>query len=389
GRRHSWFRNSLVISEVAFACLLLVGAGLLIRSFVRVLDVNLGFQPERAAALRVDPSFRFTGLAQQNNYIDDVLRNTRAIPGIAEAGLTDVLPFAGDRGWGVVGKGQIYPRGHAPEAFIRIVSDGYFEAAGIRLIAGRTFDQQDRGSSEKVVIVNQALARTLWPGRNALGQIVDQDGGRRVVGVVAGIRHAALEKDGGSEMYLPMRQTADYSAMELVLRTSLPPDRMAASARRALREVDPHMPIGEFRTLQGLVDQAVSPRRFLVLLLGGFAGFALLLASLGIYAVISYSVSQRIQEIGIRMALGASARDVQRRVLLRTIALACAGLGCGLAAARLLSNRLEGMLFQVSAGDPATFGGMAALLLLVAATAGYFPARRAARSDPMSVLRSN
>src|SRR5262249_45410377 len=161
-----------------------------------VLDVDLGFKPERAAALRVDPSFRISNLDQQNAYVDELLRQIRAVPGITAAGLTDAIPFASDRSWGVAGKGQIYPRGHMPEAFIRVVSDGYFEAAGVRLVAGREFTEQDGASGEPVVAVNQTLARTLWPGQNAVGQMVTQNGGRRVVGVVGDVRHSALEKAG-------------------------------------------------------------------------------------------------------------------------------------------------------------------------------------------------
>ena len=389
GQRRAWVRNGLVVSEIAFACTLLVGAGLLMRSFLRVLDLDLGFQPERASALRVDPSFRFSGLAQRNSYIDEVLQRTRSLPGMRAAGLTDVLPFGGDRGWQVSGKGQIYPKDRHPEACVRVVSDGYFESAGIRFQAGRGFTERDRVSSEPVVIVNETLARTLWPRQDAVGQIMTQDGGRRVVGVVADVRHEALEKAGGSEMYLPMRQTGDYSAMNLVVRTVLPLERLAAGVRAALRPIDPNLPIREFTTLQELVDKAVSPRRFLVLLLAGFAGFALLLASLGIYGVISYSVNQRVQEIGIRMALGASAKDLQGRILLRTLGLAALGLALGMAASRALTGALESLLFGVTSGDPVTFIGMGALLIVVAALAGYFPARRASRIDPMVALRAS
>jgi predicted permease len=276
-----------------------------------------------------------------------------------------------------------------PEAFIRVESDGYLEAAGVRLVAGREFTERDGVSSEPVVLVNQTLARTLWPGQDAIGQMVTQNGGRRVVGVVADVRHTALEKAGGSEMYIPLRQTRGYSSMELVVRTSLPPGTIAVGIRGALRQVDPNLPISEFRTLQGLVDRAVSPRRFLVLLLAGFAGFALLLASLGIYAVVSYSVSQRVQEIGIRMALGASAQDVQRRVLVRTLGLAALGLVLGMAGARGLSGALASLLFGITSSDPATFIAMGVLLTGVAAIAGYVPAWRASRIDPMAALRSN
>ena len=389
GQGHAWVRNGLVVSEIAFACTLLVGAGLLIRSFLRVLDQDLGFQPERAASLRVDPSFRFKNKEQQNSYFDALLARTRAVPGIRAAGLADVLPFEGDRGWQVSGKGQIYPKDRHPESFVRVVTDGYFESVGVHLKAGREFTEGDRASSAPVVIVNETLARTLWLGQPALGQFMTQDGGRRVVGVVADVRHEALEAAGGSEMYLPMRQTLDYPAINLVVRTALPPDRLASAVRAALRSIDPSMPVGEFKTLQDLVDKAASPRRFLVWLLAGFAGFALLLASLGIYAVISYSVNQRVQEIGIRMALGASAGDLQSGILLHTLGLAAVGLALGMAASRVLTSALGSMLFGITPGDPATFIGIGALLIVVAALAGYFPARRASRIDPMVALRAS
>ena len=389
GRRHAGLRNALVIAEIAFACILLVGSGLLIRSFQRVLDVNLGFQPERAAALRVDPSFRIPNLAQQNSYIDEMLRRVRSVPGIRAAGLSDVLPLAGDRSWGARRKGYVHPAGQLPDAFIRVVSDGYFEALGVRVLEGRVFTEQDRVTSEPVVVINQTLARTLWPGEKAIGQMMDQDGGRRVVGVVADVRHGSPEVPGGSEMYLPLRQSGDYSAMELVVRTALPPDRLAADIRTVLRPIDPNLPVSEFQALQDLVDKAVSPRRFLVILLTGFAGFALLLASLGIYAVVSCSVNQRAQEIGIRMALGASAGDVQKRVLLQTVGLAVSGLASGMLVSRMLASALGGLLFGVTSGDPETFLAAGALLVAVAALAGYIPAWRASRIDPMAALRTN
>ena len=390
GKRHAWVRDGLVVSELAFACILLVGAGLLIRSFLRVLDVNPGFQPERAAALRIDPSFRISGFAQQNSFIDEVLNRARSVPGIVAAGITDVLPLRDDRSWAVSAVGQVYGKGHyPPEPFIRVVSDGYFEAAGIPLRLGREFAERDRASSERVLVVNETLARTLWPGQNPVGQMVTTDGGRRVVGVVGDVRHAALETAGGSEMYLPMRQTGDYAAMQLVVRTALPAESLAAGIRTALRPIDPNLPVREFVTFQDLVDRAVSPRRFLVLLLAGFAAFALILASLGIYAVISFSVSQRVQEIGIRMALGASATDLQRRIVLRTLGLAALGLALGMTASRVLSSVLGSLLFGITTGDPVTFIEVGALLIAVAVVAGYVPARRASRIVPMVALRAS
>jgi ABC-type antimicrobial peptide transport system permease subunit len=190
-------------------------------------------------------------------------------------------------------------------------------------------------------------------------------------------------------MYLPMRQTADYATMQLVVRTALPPDSLAAGIRTALRPVDPNLPVRDFVTFQDLVANATSPRRFLMVLLAGFAAFALILASLGIYAVISYSVSQRVQEIGIRMALGASAADLQRRIVLRTLGLAALGLMLGMAGSRLLSSALGSMLFGITIGDPVTFIDVGVLLIAVAAIAAYIPAWKASRIDPMVALRAS
>jgi predicted permease len=388
GSRHGWFRDALVVSEFAVACLLLVAAALLIQSFVKVLDVKLGFEPERAAALRIDPSFKMTGFAQQNEFADEVLRRVRAVPGVTAAGITDVLPLDGDRSWQVVAKGKDYGKGSAPDAFIRVVTDGYFEALGIQLKAGREFTESDRATGEKVAMVNETLARTLWPGESAVGQMVTQDGGRRIVGVIGDVHHGGAEREGGAEMYIPLRQTGDYSAMELVVRTALPPDSLAAEMRLALRPVDPNLPVSEFQTLTELVDKSVSPRRFLVLLLTAFAGFALLLASLGIYALISFSVNQRRKEIGIRMALGASAGLVQRQVLAKTLRLALAGVGLGMVGSFALSKWMVALLFGTTATDPAVFSCAVLILCSVALLAAYVPARRASRIDPMRALRT-
>jgi ABC-type antimicrobial peptide transport system permease subunit len=209
-----------------------------------------------------------------------------------------------------------------------------------------------------------------------------------VVGVVGDVRHIALEQGSGSEMYFPIRQIYDNASVDLVVRTALPPAELARSIRTALRPLDPNLPANEFRTLQQLVDLAVSPRRFVVLLLAGFAGFALILASLGIYAVISYSVHQRTQEIGIRMALGASARDLQARILSQTLGLAAIGMLLGTAASWILARAIGGLLYGVTATDPVAFAGMLIVLTAVATVAGYLPARRASRIDPMQALRA-
>jgi predicted permease len=388
GSQRGWFGDALVVSQYALACVLLVGAVLLMKSFLRVLDVNLGFQPEHAASLRIDPGFFIASQAQQNSFIDDTLQRARSVPGIVAAGLSDVLPLDGDRGWQVSAKGQVYDKNHHPEAFIRVVTDGYFEALGIALKSGRKFTESDRASSEPVVMVNESLARTLWPGQNAVGQMVTQDGGRKVVGVVADVHHGGPESLGGSEMYLPMRQTGDYAATRLVVRTTLPPDSLAAGLRTALRPLDPNLPVADFQTLQGLVDKVVSPRRFLVMLLSGFAVFALLLASLGIYALISYSVNERTKEIGIRMALGANAGAVLRGVLATTLRLALAGVALGTVASFALNKWLDSLLFDTTSTNPAVFSGVALLLCAVALVAAYLPARRASRIEPLQALRT-
>jgi predicted permease len=389
GKGRNWIRSALVVSEIAFACVLLVSAGLLVRSFLRVLDVNLGFRPEHAAALRVDPDSSYSTQAQLNTYFDEVLRRTRSIPGITAAGLTDALPLGRNRSWGAPAKGQVYPRGKFPNAFVRVVSDGYLRAMGIALIAGRDISERDTPTADPVIVINQTMARTLWPGQNAIGQTMRACGERHVVGVVGDVRHLALEQSSGMEMYLPMRQCRDFASVDLVIRTSLDPAEFAASVRAALKPIAPNLPGKDFRTLQQLVDKAVSPRRFVVLLLGGFALFALLLASLGIYGVVSYGVNQRTQEIGIRMALGASASRLQAGIIAQTLGLAVVGVLIGAAASRVLAQALGGLLFGVTATDPLTFLGIPAVLTLVAAAAGYLPARRASRIDPSIALRAD
>ena len=389
GSKHAWIRSSLVVSEIAFVCLLLVGTGLLIRSFLHVLDVDLGFQPEQLATLRIDPGSEYSTQARRNAYFDEALRLVQNTPGIEACGLTDVLPLEGDRSWGVAGVGQVYERENHPSAFVRIVSNGYFKAMGIPLLAGRDFTEHDGASSEKVIIINNTLARRLWPDQNPIGQMVTQEGGRRVVGVVGDVRHVAVEQESGSEMYLPIRQTNDFSAVELVVRTSLPEATAGTTIRAALKPLDPNLGSKEFRPLQQLVDKATSPRRFVVMMLAGFSGFSLVLAALGIYAVISYSVQQRTQEIGIRTALGASPRSVQARIMFDTLRLAAIGLGIGLCGSLIMTRSLASLLFGVNSFDPASFTATVVVLVVVATIAGYLPARRASQIDPINALRSN
>ena len=388
GRGHAWVRSSLVVSEIALACVLLVGAGLLIRSFLRVLDIDLGFRPERAAALRIDPNSSYSTQEKRNAYFTQALHSVLDVPGIEAAGLTDAVPLGHNRSWGVAAKGQVYKREEYPDGFVRIVSDGYFRAMGVPLRAGRDFSERDDTSAEKVIIINETLARFLFPGRNPIGQIVNADRpDRTVIGVVGDVHHLALEEKSGNEFYIPIRQTQDYGSVDLVVRTSLTTSALVPRLREALKPIDPTLATGTLRTMQQIVDKAASPRRFVVLLLGGFAAFALILAALGIYAVISYSVSQRTQEIGIRMALGASAQSLQAGILFQTLTLAAIGMLLGVASSWALARTLSGLLFGVTSTDPVTFAAMLVLLTAVAALAGYLPARRASRIDPMAALR--
>jgi predicted permease len=391
GRRRRWVRHALVVSEIAFACVLLVGAGLLVRSLIGVLEVDMGFEPSGAIAVRVDPEQQGLSREQRLAYVAEVLRLVRAIPGVEGAAITDAVPLGRNRTWGARAKGVTYERGRAPFAFPRIVTDGYTTAMGVPLRAGRDISASDTRTSEPVIVVNETMARNLWPGQDPVGKYVVNTCGapeRRVVGVVGDVRHLALEQASGNEMYLPVTQCGDQPTADLVVRASLPPAAVAAALRSALRPIAPNLAGNDLRTLQGLVDKSVSPRRFVVLLLGGFALFALVLASLGIYGLISYSVGQRTQEIGIRMALGASARAVQGMVITQTLWLAAIGMALGTAASWALAGVASGLLFDVTATDPATFAGMLVVLTFVAAVAGYVPARRASRIDPMIALRA-
>jgi predicted permease len=389
-RERAWIRNALVVSEIAFACILLVGAGLLIRSLVGVLNVNMGFEPTRTSTIRVDPDSRATTPAQRLAYMDDVLRRVGQGPGIERAAITDSLPLGRNRTWGAGAKGAVYERGRYPLAYVRVVSEGYPAAIGIPLLAGRDFSASDMPDKEAVMLVNKTLANALWPGEDPIGKYIVGPCAkeRRVIGVVGDVRHLSLEQPAGNEMYIPARQCDDLAGSYLVVRSTLPPGQVASTLRAALTPIAPNLARNDFRTLQQIVDRSVSPRRFTVLLLGGYALFALVLASLGIYALISYSVNQRTQEIGIRMALGASARDVQARIIGQTLRLAMIGLVIGAGASWLVARGASGLLFGVTAGDPQTFVAMVAILTMVALVAGYLPARRASRIEPMVALRA-
>jgi len=388
--RRTWVRNALVVSEIAFACVLLVGAGLLLRSFVRVLDVDLGFRPTGAITLRIDPDASYNSREKTLAYIDDALRRVRELPGVEAAGITDALPLGKNRTWGIRAKGVVYERGRVPSVYPRMVSDGYIAAMGIPLKAGRDLAPTDGPTSDRVIVINESMAKRMFPGQDPIGKVLLNACApeRTVVGVVGDVRHLALEQASGNEMYIPLRQCGDLPSVDLVVRSTQATAPLVAAVREALKPIAPNLPGTGVRSIQQLVDRSVSPRRLIVLMLGGFAIFALVLASLGIYALISYSVGQRTQEIGIRMALGASARDVQARIVGQTMRLAGTGIVIGAVASWALAQSMSGLLFGVTATDPLTFLAILGVLALVALVAGYVPARRASRIDPLIALRA-
>jgi predicted permease len=393
GRSHDRVRATLVVSEVGLACVLLVGAGLLLRSFLHVLDVDLGFQPDHAAATRLDYDDSAASRAQQGArrgaIFEEMLRHVKAIPGIEAAGVTDMLPLDRNRSWGLGAKGVVYRKDEYPDAFVYVVTPGYLAAMGMHLREGRDINWSDRPDSQPVVILNEAAAKRLWPGQDALGRIAVVAGDERtVIGVVSDVRETNVEASSGPEVYLSVTQAGPVGA-ELVVRTKLALDVLASSVMRTLRALNPGQPATEFRSIQEIVDHAISPRRFFVMLVSGFAALGLILASLGIYGVISYLVARRTQEIGIRIALGASQARVLLAVLNRTLRLTLMGLALGTVASVIVAKLIASLLFGTTPTDPVTFAGMAILLSGVALIAEYIPAHRASRIDPMSALRSN
>ena len=389
GRKHERMRAALVISEIALACVLLVGAGLLLRSFLRVLDVDLGFEPSHASAIKVD--FNDDGKpARRGAILKEMLRRVSAIPGIEAAGISDKLPLDRNRSWELRAKGRSYPKDANHDAFVYIVTPGYLDAMGMHLRSGRDFNWADTPTSQPVILINEAAARRDWPGQDPLGREAEGigDGVTRVVGVISDVHDSSVEEAANPEVFVPVTQGSPEGG-ELVLRSKLPPGALAGSVMSTLRSMNPGQPATEFRPIQQLVDHAVSPRRFFVLLVGVFAGLGLLLASLGIYGVISYSVTQQTQEIGIRMALGATQARVQLRVISKTLKLALIGIAVGVVASFGIAALISSLLFATAPTDPLTFACMILLLVTVALIAGYLPARRASRIDPIVALRCN
>jgi predicted permease len=387
GRSHERVRSTLVVWEVALACVLLVGAGLLLRSFLRLLDVDLGFAPARAAAIKIE--INDGGKREQRGpVVRQILERVRALPGIEAAGISDMLPLDRNRSWGFVAKENVNDhRRHG--AFVYVVTPGYIETMGMRLRRGRDLSWTDRKDTSCVIVINEAAARREWPGQDPIGRIAYGPcrGGAQVVGLISDVRESSLEEQADAQVYIPLTQ-ADPEGAELVVRSRLPISALEPEVLSALRSLNPGQPRTEFRALQQVVDHAVAPRRFLMLLVSAFAAFGLILASLGIYGVISYSVTRQSQEIGIRMALGATAGRVQLHVVAQTLKLALIGIAAGSAASFVAAKGIASLLFGTEPNDPAIFTATILLLAAVALAAGQVPARRASRIDPMAVLRN-
>lgn len=388
GRRHTWVREFLVVSEVALALVLLIGGGLLLRSFVSVLDVELGFEPAGAVAWRVDTNQPFEERSSAVAFYDQLVSNVEAVPSVEAVGLTDTMPLGRNRTWSVGVRGKVYEDGESPLLFPRIIDHRYLQAMEVPLLVGRYLSADDTETSTQVVVINETAANRIFDGEDPLGQALmlgTQEW--EIVGVVEDVRHRSLEEGAGLEMYFPMTQMG-WGTLEMVVRSPLPAESLVPGVRLAIGATDATMPSGDFRTLNSIVDRAVSPRRFVLLLLGAFAATALLLAALGIYGVLSYMVSQKIPEIGIRMALGESGGQVLTRVVARTMALAAVGVILGGLASLALSRLMASLLFGVEPTDPITFLLVTGVLLTVAALAGFLPAQKAARTDPMVALRT-
>jgi predicted permease len=389
GRGTSRIRTTLVVSQIALACVLLITAGLLLRSFLQVLNLDLGFEPSHAASISLD--FNDRDPVKRGAVDREILHLIQAIPGVQTAAITDSLPMSRNRSWGISAKGKHYEPSELPGTFVYVVSPGYLNAIGMRLVKGRDMTWEDNDPKQAVVIVNETVARYLWPNEDPIDRIAIIGGAdARVIGVIADVRETTAEAKSGWQMYVST--TAPQfgpSDSQVVIRSALPARTLQPTVLAALRQINPGQPAADLLPIQSLVDHASSPRRFFVYLVGIFAALGLFLASLGIYGVISYSVTQRTQEIGIRMALGAPQSTVQLGVISQTLRIAALGIVVGAIASLTLSSFIASLLFGTAPTDPATFAVIFMLLAAVALMAGYIPARRASRIHPMVALRNN
>jgi predicted permease len=396
GVGHRRLRGALVVIEIALALVLLVGAGLLIRAFLRLRTLDIGVNPENALTLRTMlPRNKYGELPKRDAFYRQALERVRALPGVVSAGYTTAMPLTwkgGTNSFVIEGRDQ----GPGQDAQSRQISTGYMETMGVKLRQGRFFGDHDDAQSQPVAVINETMARQFWSGENALGKrfklgsVDSQNPWVTVVGVVGDIKEMGLEAPTKAEMFFPYQQLPRMlwnMPRDLAVRTTGDPMSVVAAVRQAVWSVDRNQPVSNIRTMDEILSEEVAQRRIGMTLLAAFAALALALASLGIYGVLSYSVAQRTQEIGLRMALGAGRKDVLRMVVADGMRLAAAGVAIGLGASFALTWLMAGLLFGVSASDPLTLGGVTLLLITVALLACFIPARRAMRVDPMVALR--
>jgi putative ABC transport system permease protein len=382
-------RNALMVSEVALAIVLLIGAGLLIRSFAKLLDVDPGYRAENLLTGRIALPPRYRDNSQRAQFYERILQRLTALPGVAAVGATSHLPLTGyNMGATLRVEGRsLQPGEREPSAPIARVNPDYFRTMGISLRAGRLINDSDTQDSPGVALLSETLARRLFPNEDSLGKRLSVAGmNTTVIGVVNDIRYTGLDGEIEQAVYLSYRQLP-RSGMALVLRGAVEPLSLAPALRNAVREIDPALPVYDVMTMNERLSNSVAARRFNLLLLGGFAALALLLAGVGVYGVISYVVTQRTYEIGIRMALGAQSADVARLFVKQGMALVLRGVALGSVGAFALTRVMKSLLFGVGATDPLTFAVITLLLISVALLACWIPARRATKVDLMITLR--
>jgi putative ABC transport system permease protein len=393
--RHRRVRWALVVAELAFSLMLLVGAGLLVRTVIRLYGVRPGIDASSVLTFQtVLPFTRFPDARAQTAFFDRSIEQVKAIPGVRSAAVVSSLPFT-DRhiSSSVMFRGRGRPEGGFPEVEIRSVSPEFFRTMGIRLERGRLLDNRDRPESPRAVVINETMARRWYPGADPVGQhltffVRDTTDWREIVGVVSDIRNAGLARDAKEEIYAAFSQQAMPEA-HIVVRAAANPGSLANAVRGTMRTLDPTQPIFGLRTMEAVIDDTITRERFSMLVLGIFSAVALLLAMIGTYGVVSYSVAQQSREIGIRRALGAQRRDVMALVVSQGARVTMIGLALGIGGALLLTRVLSRLLYGVTATDPVTFAVVTLLLGAVALAATYIPARRAATVDPMQALRAD
>ncbi|HEY7544694.1 MAG TPA: ABC transporter permease [Blastocatellia bacterium] len=384
-----WTRNALVISEVAMALILLVGAGLLMRSFLRLSNVDMGFRPENLLAMQIQlSSSKYRDQSKRTAFFDQLLDRVRALPGVESAAVISGLPVSWTGGGSTfILEGRAEPENTTPISNHRFISPDYFRVMGIPVVSGRSFTPQDRENSEAVAIISESLARASWPDENPLGKRISWAGDSMmtIVGVVRDVR-LTVASEPKPHVYMPYTQIR-IPPYELVIRAKSDPTSLASSVREEVWAIDKDQPVANIRTMEQILSASIARHRFNTILLAVFAALAIALATIGIYGVMSYTVSQSTREIGIRMALGAAQSDLMRLVIGRGLTLTLNGAAIGVAGAFALTRLMKSLLFGVTATDPITFVGVSALLILVAMLACYLPARRATRVDPMVALR--